>query len=431
MKNQILLIGIFLSFGWTYSQNTFPTGANTAVGIGTGTTAVSGSGGLRLKVTTGVANTSGVQLTNLTSASPTTSGLLGKALSVNSSGNLVLVPVSNTTTNLFNSDGVLLGNRTIGMSSNNLIFNPSAVNSQFFINGINGNVGIGNVSPSSKLDVNGFVKSKGFLATNTSNSSSFFSNSLEYFNNSCVLGVGYEMVDTFLQGANRRMLNFYDLHSWNDEISLNDDMFLLNIIDRGNKERFSFYGNKAGGGQNGKTGLMISDKNQAEFFKLMDDGNNKISLQMGKPDSKFIIGGYSDYLPGLPHKLVVQNGSALIEGNILTNSNIGIGTSSFSDSTDIYRLSVKGAIRAERVKVYTTWADFVFDKSYDLPSLTDVEKHIKENGHLKDIPSAKDVEMNGIELGEMNKKLLQKIEELTLYIIEINKEVKDLKSKLK
>ena len=73
------------------------------------------------------------------------------------------------------------------------------------------------------------------------------------------------------------------------------------------------------------------------------------------------------------------------------------------------------------------WSDFVFYKDYKLPSLTEVEDHIKEKGHLKDIPSNKEVKKNGIFLGEMNAKLLQKIEELTLYTIQQEKEINYLK----
>lgn len=429
MKKQILFIGTLLSFGIGFSQNTFPTLANTAVGIGTGTPAVSGAGGLRLKVTSGVANTSGIQLTNLTSTSTVTSGLLGKALSVNSTGNLVLVPVANSDTDLsiFNNDGLLASNRIVSMNAKNLIFNPLNINSQFFINGTNGNLGVGTVSPTVKLEVNGFVKSKSILATNTATSSSSFSSSLDYLNNSYVFGAGYEMPNPAAIGFNRRMLNFYDLNAWSTEVTPNDDYYAFDIVDRNNIERMIFDGNKSGGLSNGKSKFVINDKNQLEIFKLNDNGNDNIYLQMSKPNTKFIIGGYSDYVPGLPHKFIVKDGSALIEGNILTNSNIGIGTINFIDGTDTYRLAVKGAIRAERVKVYTTWADFVFEKNYSLPSLEEVEKHIQENGHLKDIPSAKEVELNGIELGEMNKKLLQKIEELTLYIIEINKEINKIK----
>ena len=74
------------------------------------------------------------------------------------------------------------------------------------------------------------------------------------------------------------------------------------------------------------------------------------------------------------------------------------------------------------------WADFVFHENYNLPTLPEVEHHIKEKGHLKDIPSAKEVKKNGINLGEMDSKLLQKIEELTLYTIEQEKKITKLES---
>ena len=66
-------------------------------------------------------------------------------------------------------------------------------------------------------------------------------------------------------------------------------------------------------------------------------------------------------------------------------------------------------------------ADFVFENNYNLPSLESVDKFIKENKHLPEIASAKEMQKDGINLSEMNIKLLQKIEEMTLYIIEQNK----------
>lgn len=111
---------------------------------------------------------------------------------------------------------------------------------------------------------------------------------------------------------------------------------------------------------------------------------------------------------------------------INSSGNIGIGTI----NPDSWKLAVKGKIRAEEVKVETGWSDFVFYKDYKLPTLEEVEKHIEEKGHLKDIPSAKEVENNGIFLGEMNSKLLQKIEELTLYTIAQEKKLKEQKEKL-
>ncbi|WP_285060241.1 tail fiber protein [Pedobacter ginsengisoli] len=92
-----------------------------------------------------------------------------------------------------------------------------------------------------------------------------------------------------------------------------------------------------------------------------------------------------------------------------------------------YDLAVKGKVRAQEVKVeMANWPDFVFAKDYALPMLQETEKHIKEKGHLPGISSAAEVEKNGIELGDINKKLLQKIEELTLYIIQLNKRVTEL-----
>ncbi len=97
---------------------------------------------------------------------------------------------------------------------------------------------------------------------------------------------------------------------------------------------------------------------------------------------------------------------------------VGIGTTDM----DGYRLSVGGNIRAEEVKVEASpWPDFVFEKEYKLSTLEEVEKHISEKGHLPEIPSKAEVRENGIKLGEMNAKLLRKIEELTLYLIEQNK----------
>lgn len=119
--------------------------------------------------------------------------------------------------------------------------------------------------------------------------------------------------------------------------------------------------------------------------------------------------------------------------NISSAGNVGIGTTSPSE-----KLSVNGKIRAKEVKVESSgWPDYVFESSYKLPDLLDTERFIKRNGHLPEIPTAKEVEENGINLGEINSKLLKKIEELMLYMIEMRKEndsqqkeINQLKSKL-
>ncbi len=99
---------------------------------------------------------------------------------------------------------------------------------------------------------------------------------------------------------------------------------------------------------------------------------------------------------------------------VLSNGNVGIGTTSPDE-----KLTVKGKIHAEEVKVDLSvpGPDYVFEQDYDLTSLKDLEAFIKANKHLPEVPSAKEMEEQGIDLGVMNMLLLKKIEELTLYAI--------------
>ncbi|AFD06644.1 hypothetical protein [Solitalea canadensis] len=107
-----------------------------------------------------------------------------------------------------------------------------------------------------------------------------------------------------------------------------------------------------------------------------------------------------------------------------SDGSLGIGTT----DTKGYKLAVAGNMIAEQVtvKLKGNWPDYVFTPSYNLLSLQETEQHIKEKGHLPGIPSAEEVKNNGVDLGEMNAKLLQKIEELTLHLIELKKENESL-----
>ncbi|WCT13683.1 hypothetical protein [Mucilaginibacter jinjuensis] len=109
-------------------------------------------------------------------------------------------------------------------------------------------------------------------------------------------------------------------------------------------------------------------------------------------------------------------------GNLLLQpiaGNVGIGT-----TTPDQMLTVKGIVHSNEVIVDTNiFPDYVFDKDYDLTSLKDVKTYIDQNHHLPEIPSAAQVAKEGINLGEMNTKLLKKIEELTLYLLEKDRQV--------
>ncbi len=155
------------------------------------------------------------------------------------------------------------------------------------------------------------------------------------------------------------------------------------------------------------------------LFKGSFAGIQGIQVERNGGDNIRLVTNYTGYGGGL------ESSSALrfaVDGNninspslyINTAGNIGIGTTA-PDA----KLTVKGKVHAEEVKVDLSvpGPDYVFKDDYDLRSLEAVQQYIKEHGHLPNIPSAMKMEENGVELGLMNMKLLEKIEELTLYAI--------------
>jgi len=148
----------------------------------------------------------------------------------------------------------------------------------------------------------------------------------------------------------------------------------------------------------------------------------------------------NDFQPNLaPNNVYIgaNNDMVLFAGTsermrISNTGNVGIGTSLLNNPNG-YKLAVNGKIGAKDVQVEvasTTWPDYVFDNNYNLPSLTEVAQYIHQNKHLIDVPSAEQVEKEGHSLGEMDKILLKKIEELTLYVIQQQKEIEELRKKV-
>lgn len=172
---------------------------------------------------------------------------------------------------------------------------------------------------------------------------------------------------------------------------------------------------------NGNVGVGTSSPN------YMLDVNGTINA------SQILINGNQ-----IPQTLwTVQGGDMFFDLGSATGGSVGIGVagpnSFYGCPTAIcpdgkYRLAVNGGIRAKSLKIEPLWADYVFDSTYKLMPLDSLSNYIRVNGHLPGVPPAEDVASNGIDVGETQAMLLAKIEELTLYIIELNKQNAALKA---
>jgi hypothetical protein len=149
-------------------------------------------------------------------------------------------------------------------------------------------------------------------------------------------------------------------------------------------------------------------KNSAVDFVLSrweEGGNHMPETQLDIRLSGNANQTYDDHIPNIDVMTLRSDG------------NVGIGTTSPTE-----KLEVNGTIRSKKVKVEASpWPDFVFAPNFKLRTLNELEAYIKANQHLPEVPSAKEVEENGLDLGKMDATLLQKVEELTLYLIEQNK----------
>lgn len=175
--------------------------------------------------------------------------------------------------------------------------------------------------------------------------------------------------------------------------------------------------------------LNVKDTGGTERRTLFNQTAANNTLYLGHIDANW--GSNLRLRSGLGMVFSVNNSTGNLSEamRINTDGGVAVGTT----TTGTHKLAVEGSVGAREVMVEapgTGWSDFVFESDYNLPTLKEVEQHIQEKGHLKDIPSAAQVEENGFYLGEMDSKLLQKIEELTLYTIDQEKKIKDLKNQV-
>jgi len=157
--------------------------------------------------------------------------------------------------------------------------------------------------------------------------------------------------------------------------------------------------------------IRVESSDNEAGISFASDGTNPVTI----------------YSPDESNQLRFQTNS-LDRVVIANGGEVGIGT---TNPDAAYKLSVVGKIRATDVKVETGWSDFVFNDDYRLMPIGEVEKFIRENGRLPNIPSAEVVNTEGIYVGEMQSKLMQKIEELTLYVIDLKKQNDTLSERIR
>lgn len=272
---------------------------------------------------------------------------------------------------------------------------PNFLTNKFLVNGnasFTGNIGVGTLSPTSKLHLNSgdfrLENGKLYLGSTPSSTPNLIDNQDVY---------GFITIKSMLM-YNSGIVNF--------TIGRNDGVSNCSL-DIGLAHVDYAWARVAKKGD-----IIVRGQTTGSFIFANENGGN-IKFETTVDPSTDL----TQYLTTKTRFVIEKNGS------------VGIGTGDTPiNPNDL--LAVNGLIHAKEVKVdLVGWPDFVFQNNYKLTSLTILEKEIEKLGHLPNVPSAKEVSENGVNLGEINKILLQKVEELTLYIIQMNKEIEKLKLK--
>ncbi|MFZ1527786.1 MAG: hypothetical protein WAT19_03485 [Ferruginibacter sp.] len=222
--------------------------------------------------------------------------------------------------------------------------------------------------------------------------------------------------------------------------------------------RWGLYGNTAGWqfDFNTRSGNVGMGRQASDFARLSLNGNNAIDFYSGASyyggisyngTDMLVSSSAGNLFTGTPSKNLLLNPPACTSFPCLFYSgNVGVGvtvpTASFHVGGNVmigggnpatgYALSINGKLVCEELKVQldAAWPDYVFSDNYKLKPLDELEAFIKTKNHLPNIPPAGDVQANGIMVGDMQKRLLEKVEELTLYVIELHKQNKELEQQV-
>jgi len=301
---------------------------------------------------------------------------------------------------LVNGDDFRLGTYSTNPNGK-LIFQTNSLSRMTFTPA--GNVGIGTLDPISKFQIIGGTDASatqhGFimLGTETAENIVIDNNEILARNNGAVstLFLGRD-------GSKVQLGNGADETGTKLQITSGNDVGMLDA-----QSGYMMMGSQ------GSTNMVL-DNNEIQVR------NNEVGahLYLQNGGGNVFIGDATNF--NSSHRLGVD-GNAVFLGAVRIGETVTPGG---------YKLAVDGkAICTELlVRLVPNWPDYVFNNQYKLRGLNEVEDFIKKNNHLPGIPSAKEVESNGVNVGEMQKLQMEKIEELTLYIIELKKEVEKLKA---
>lgn len=174
-----------------------------------------------------------------------------------------------------------------------------------------------------------------------------------------------------------------------------------------------------------ETGDLKIKNNSAE---LILTAGGKVGIGAANNSYKFNVDGDMHASSLSLSGGITCQGNAQIFGVLAVGSGLYYGADGTLTVGSGFSCTAAGALKVKSLRVTTTdWPDYVFGGGHRLMPLSEVESYIQANGHLPEVPSAEEAEADGVDLGEMNRLLLQKVEELTLYVIELQKQLDEMK----